>query len=514
MRKNRSTLIRYTFIASMVAYLGVLILDLIERAGWIGQATESGLRFAMVAAVVGSISLYARGGNLTRTARTALLASTIMLTLHQFLRFSADVTAWDSIPVIGNLGAAHEFAEKGLRGLWACGFIVFYFSMVKSAEDARLELTRAQEVLIRDARMSALGQLASGIAHDLNNALTPVVTYAALLNDERLDSDQKTWVEAISQAGRNISQVVKNLQLLYRQDDTNPPPECIEVRELCDQVALLTRPKWKDFPERTGHCINFQVDVEPRSSRLRGSLTEIRQVLINLIFNAAEAMPEGGRVTLKALTRDKSLVIEVSDSGIGMNTDQLQHCFDPFYTSKQEGTGLGLSACQSVVARHGGSVEVESQPGRGTTVRIILPAATQCATEPDSVAQSDQTSGARLLYVDDDPAVRDSMVSLCDSLGIEIEAVEDGPTALKRLRAMPCRAVITDLAMPGMDGIELTAAIKDSCSSVPVVVVSGWTKSDVLRRFRKGHAPDGVLEKPVTSGVLQTALAELPMHPD
>jgi len=373
------------------------------------------------------------------------------------------------------------------------------------------DLRQSQEIVVRQERMRAIGQMASGTAHELNNLLTPIVHCSELLL-ERTDSEPESreQLELISRAAHDAADVVRRLQLVHGRG--HGPIETVNLDELLQEIPDLTRPKWHNEALQTGREVVFDLqldDVPP----VQGNPTELRQVLMNFVFNAVEAMPDGGRVTLRLRALAQKVLVEVTDTGIGMNKEERKRCLDPFFTTKEEGAGLGLSVCHGIVEGYGGSLEIDSDATQGTTVRMILPctdvASKEAVSEDDDAGSQPPPSNLRILYVEDDDRVRASFGFMAGSLGWQVDLAEDGPTGLAMFQSAAYDVVVTDLGMPGMDGKEVTQLVKQIRPETSVVVISGWAEKRVLEAFQGETKPDFVLPKPTDMDYLEKTLAKI-----
>jgi signal transduction histidine kinase len=233
-------------------------------------------------------------------------------------------------------------------------------------------LRRSQEENMRHERLRSLGRMASGIAHDINNALTPATLYAQLLLDHQvLSSEARNDLIVIQQAIDDVSHTVTRIKDFYRGPDANTPRGPIEVGCLLEQVIELTRARWADLPRQ--HRIVVEVRNE-HSSPILGVQAEVRDALANLVLNAIDAMPEGGTLTLRSRGSYRHVTLEICDTGVGMSEEVRARCLDPFFTTKgKHGTGLGLAMVYGMAARHGAALEIDSEPGAGTVIRLVFP---------------------------------------------------------------------------------------------------------------------------------------------
>jgi PAS domain S-box-containing protein len=390
------------------------------------------------------------------------------------------------------------------------------------------DLRQSQQTVMQQERLRALGQMASGIAHDINNAISPMTLYTeSLLEGEPNLSDRaRDYLTTMQRSIEDVTQTVSRMREFYRQREPEIVLAPIDLNRLAQQVAELTRARWRDVPQERGIVINLQPELASNLPSVMGAEGEIRDALTNLIFNAVDAMPEGGTLTLRTRAVPASgrpgeaesaafVRLEVCDTGVGMDEETKQHCLEPFFTTKGErGTGLGLAMVYGMVQRHSADIELESQPGKGTTVRLSFPVSAPVMT---SVARPSApphpAQRLRLLLVDDDPLI---IKSLRDTLGGDghlITAADSGQKGIEAFiaaekRGEPFAVVITDLGMPHVDGRKVAAAVKAASPSTPVILLSGWGQRLVAQNDVPPHV-DRVLNKPPKLHELRSALAEL-----
>lgn len=377
-------------------------------------------------------------------------------------------------------------------------------------EDALAQLEDAQEQLVQQERLRAISELASGIAHDLNNTLAPVVAYSEVsLCDQQLAGEQRSRLETIAKAAQDAAAIVSALRDAYCKPEDAQLNEHVRVDELARQVMELTRPRWRDEVQRHGRNIDFRLELQGVPP-VKGRTSELRDLLTNLIFNAVDAMPAGGAITLRLSAESGFCLIEVADTGVGMNAEEHRRCLEPFYTTKQNTrSGLGLSICHGVVRRHGGRLEFDSTPGRGTTARVFLPA----VVDHDKNGRSSKVEGPhvveppalRILHIDDDARVRGATALLLRKLGQHVDSAASGAEGLRMFRHGRYDLVLTDLGMPDVDGRQVVRRVRASRPDVPIVMMTGWGASktgDLTDRER----PDYLLDKPVRLAELREIL--------
>jgi signal transduction histidine kinase len=379
-------------------------------------------------------------------------------------------------------------------------------------EDALAKLKDAQTQLIQQERMNALAQMASGIAHDFNNVLMPIVGLSGVLMDtDRPWNDRKGVTEMLSMiraAGDDARRIVRRLRQIYKEEE--PQHESIDLSQVVEGAVSLTAPKWKQEMNAKGAGVEVVTEFEPIPP-INGDASELREALTNLIFNAVDAMPEGGALTLRLKPNGEgSVVLEVCDTGVGMDDEVLRRCAEPSFTTKGEhGTGLGLPMVLGIVARHGGNMKVDSTPAEGTTIRMWFPV----PAAPNVVTGAGRAEPAllrplRVLVVDDEAQSRTLVARFLKTDGHEVTAAEGGRKALALFGQGEFDLVITDRAMPLMSGDEVAVRIRDAAPATPVIMLTGF--GDIM--MDKGEVPPGVtrvMPKPVTRKELGRVIADV-----
>ncbi|MET0625207.1 MAG: ATP-binding protein [Pyrinomonadaceae bacterium] len=379
------------------------------------------------------------------------------------------------------------------------------------AEQARLyvkELSRYVEEqerirvqFLQVEKLSAVGSLASGVAHDFNNCLAVIRGRAELMLKYNPDPKLRRGLELIVQSARDGAKTVKRIQDFARQrQDRDFEP--VSVDQLLFDASEITRPRWKGEAEAAGAQINFAVSNRS-GAHVLGDASELRDVLVNIIFNAVDAMPAGGRLTLAAEQRDEKVVVTVEDTGGGMSPEVRSRVFDPFFTTKGvEGMGLGLSVSYGVIRRHGGTIRVESEVGRGSTFRVVLPLLGCAGLSQGEGAQArahetpnQRCSMTRILVVDDEDPVRELLRDILEDEGVEVTLAANGAEALARFEPGKFDAVLTDIGMPGMNGWELLRHVSERDQRVPLAVITGWGEL-VSTHEEKAARVEWVLTKP------------------
>lgn len=397
--------------------------------------------------------------------------------------------------------------------------------LYESLQRAYDDLRQTRAAAMQEERLRALGQMASGIAHDINNALSPVSLYTeSLLETEPGLSDRaRGQLETIRRGVDDVAKTVARMREFYRQREEQIELAPVDANQMVQQVLDLTRAHWSDMALRRGITIQVVTELAPDLPRIMAVEAEIREALTNLVINAVDAMPVGGTLALRTrragAATDQSVIVEVIDNGVGMDEETHRRCLEPFFTTKGErGTGLGLPMVFGVVQRHSAGIEIDSAPGAGTTVRLMFAVPTSVIVEPGrALAVLDVPRHLRLLLVDDDPVLLNSLRDALEIDGHVVVATGGGQAGIDALHAAvrrgePFAAVITDLGMPYVDGRKVAAAVKNASPATPVILLSGWGQ----RLIAEGDAPehvDHVLAKPPKLHDLREALTALCRQP-
>jgi len=386
----------------------------------------------------------------------------------------------------------------------------------EALQQAYDDLRKTQQQFLQQERLRALGQMASGIAHDINNAISPVALYAeALLEREpNLSARGRSHLEIIQRAVDDVAQTVARMGEFYRQREPQAALVPVNFNKLVRQVVDLTQARWSDMALQRGAAIEMRLEFAQELAPVAVAENEIRDALVNLVFNAVDAMPRGGVLTLRtrqSSTGAPSVILEVIDNGIGMDEETKRRCLEPFFTTKgTRGTGLGLAMVYGVAQRHGATLEVESEPDRGTLVRLVFIAAETEATVA-SGRHKPPVKPMKILIVDDDPMLLKSVRDALENDGHEVTTANGGQAGIDAFLAShaagkPYPVVITDLGMPHVDGSKVAAAIKATLPSTIVLMLTGWGR----RLIAEGEMPpgvDAVLSKPPKIAELRAALA-------
>ena len=362
----------------------------------------------------------------------------------------------------------------------------------------RHEAQREQE--IHAQKMAALGELSFGVAHNVNNTLTGILGRAQLiLRNSNDPAKVEAGLELIIKSAEDGAHIIRRIQDFARQRPSREF-ETIALAELLKDACEMTRPRWESRSEFAP--IRFALHADCKA-QIKGDPVELREVLVNMVYNAVDAMPSGGEVRVSIQeTRDR-VIIHITDTGTGMGPEVKQRLFDPFFTTKgKAGTGMGLAVSFGIIRRHEGSIEVDSEVGRGTTFKISLPKVTQEAPETQSVGTSEVTIAPsedklRVLVVDDETHVREVLIEALEAEGCEVVSAQSGEIALALFDQHEGKfdGIFTDIGMPDMSGWELVSEIRQRSQTMPIAIISGWADAISLETKNAVKA-DWVVAKP------------------
>ena len=374
-----------------------------------------------------------------------------------------------------------------------------------SLESAYDDLKHTQQAALQQERLRALGQMASGIAHDINNAISPVSVYTQSLleRETNLSPQVRRYLETVDRVVKDVAATVGRMRDFYRRNDADSELKALNLNELIPQVVELTRARWNDMPQQRGIVIRVVSQLENGLPLVLGNAAELREAVTNLIFNAVDAMPKGGTITVRTISADdsagtKRVRFEIEDSGVGMDENTRRRCLEPFFTTKGErGTGLGLAMVYGAAQRHKAVLDIRSAPGKGTCM-ILDFAATETKEEEQPVKVT-MVPALRILLVDDDPSVLESTRFVLELDGHSVVSADGGRAGIDALReakssAQPYDVLVTDLGMPYVDGNEVARTSKELFPATMVVLLTGWGTQ--MGEGGKQTHMDHVLPKP------------------
>ena len=391
------------------------------------------------------------------------------------------------------------------------------------------ELRRTQEVVVQQERLRALGQMASGVAHDVNNALTPIVGYSDLLTClmPGMPEPAARALNVIKKSGEDIARIVARMREFYRRRDNSEALSWVEMNSLVDEVIELTRPRWRDLSQRQGISITIERNLAADLPSFLGDPSEIREAFTNLIFNSVDALSSGGKISFTTRTvpgpvskktgqPTTQIQVEVRDNGVGMDEKTRQRCLEPFFSTKAKhgGTGLGLAMVYGMVTRHESIINIESAPGQGTAIQLTFPIREQIAPAAPEPAQriAKPPRSLHVLCIDDESVIREILNDSLKTFNHRVTTASSGKDGIELFRVaikqnQPYQAVITDLGMPEMDGHQVARIIKAESPKTPVIMLTGW---GTIMKEEGETAPevDAIIAKPARIDELNALLLE------
>ena len=375
-------------------------------------------------------------------------------------------------------------------------------------ERALEELRTTQQHVIQQERLAALGTMAGGIAHDFNNALSIILGYGELLLREAEEGLTRADVEAalkmIITAAEDGANIVHRLHEFHRPGDSGDLRIPLDLNGLIEQAVTLTRPRWHTQSLAAGHPITITTELVPIPAVL-GDAAELREAFANLIFNAVDAMKErGGSIAIRTRADQKNVTLQIADTGTGMTEEVRARCLEPFFTTKGDrGTGLGLAMVFGIIQRHAGTIDIASTPGAGTTFTLQFPA--EALSGETSVATAAAAGRPlHILLVEDQPVLCDLLSQYLTRDCHTVDTASDGKAALEKYATGKYDVVITDQAMPQMNGAQLAAELKRINPAQRIVLLTGVGEADLDRT----PAIDVLVRKPVSLAALRQALVQ------
>ena len=370
------------------------------------------------------------------------------------------------------------------------------------------QLSAAQEQLVQAEKARALSDIAGGIAHEFNNLLAIILGKTQLALERTESNGVREDLGVIEETAWRAADTVRRL-LAFVATPAEEGMAPVDLNALAQDVVTFTRALWKNDAEARGVKIEVITDLA-ESAMVHGTATELREALTNVILNAIDAMPRGGRITIRTLRREQAVELMVSDTGEGMSTEVQSRIFDPFFTTRSpQRAGLGLSVVHGIIGRHHGRIEVQSQAGHGATFTLGLPEARTPAPvwSLPSPAPPRPTETGTILVIEDEEHLRRMLLDTLAAAGHTVEGAANGLEGLARFQRGTFDVVITDLSMPECSGLDVTRAVKKMSPTTPVVMITGW--GDVMTPERMGSSGvDLVLVKPFKMERVMSVLAD------
>ena len=372
-------------------------------------------------------------------------------------------------------------------------------------ESAYEELKTAHERMVQTEKLRAMGEMASGIAHDFNNMLAVILGRTQLVMDDVKDDKVKKGIQIIEQAALDAAKTVKRLQdsTRIRVEHTLEP---LDVNQVVKDVLKMVEPRMTELQQTKGITIKVEQKLG-KTGQVSGDAAELREALLNILFNAMDSMTMSGKLTVKSEQDEDWVQISITDTGVGIPDKMKNRIFEPFFTTKaSKGSGLGLSVTYGIIARHGGMIKFDSVVGQGTTFYIRLPLAVDAAKKETKKGKAATAKTANILVVDDEPEVLKALGLNLEHFGHWVKGFTSGAEAIKAFKDGNYDLVITDLGMPEVSGWDVTRAIKEIQPDMPVLLITGWT-IDLDEEQKK--IVDGIIAKPFSRDSLSSAIAQV-----
>jgi CheY-like chemotaxis protein/anti-sigma regulatory factor (Ser/Thr protein kinase) len=320
--------------------------------------------------------------------------------------------------------------------------------------------------------MKALGELTGGIVHEFNNILTPVLGYTQILKGKLKDPLLEGYIELIENSAMDGARIVKRIQEYAKIKKKIKEP--VDIDKAVMQCVEITKPRWTSESQIERKFIDVQMELKS-GSIVEGVPTEVREVIVNLISNAVDAMPSGGVIKIKSYNDSDEVVIKLIDNGIGMDKEIREKIFEPFFTTKNErGNGLGLSIVLSIINDMGGSIEVESEKGKGTEFTVRIPICTSAVKSNILRIKKLSCRNLKILIIDDQEAVAKTVSEMLITLGHDVIYAVNEKEAVKKFIDNDIECVLCDLAMPESTGIQMSEKLGRLKTGIPFILMTGW----------------------------------------
>ena len=410
------------------------------------------------------------------------------------------------------------------QGIWFVGFhrkpepptederqffnFIFYILHQLLEKRALLELKHKYEKHFHHLeRMKLVGELASGAAHHLNNILSVIIGKAQILGKKLESTAFERDIQLILRAAQDGAVSIRRLQDVIIRRSEMEEFTLVNINQLIEEVIESLRPKFEKEAQFKG--IHYDLDLNFTPVRaIRGDAVSLREAILNIIQNALEAMPNGGKLSIQTSDKDNKVLLFISDTGVGIPPDIQKKIFEPFFTTKgSKGNGLGLSIVAETIKKHHGTVYVDSIPNKGTIFMIELPVANKrvlpFSPQKEMITPTDKFY--KVLLVDDEGIVRETLAEMLEEEGFEVSMAANADEALLKFQKVKPDAVFTDLSMPGINGIELARRIKQLDSRVPVLIITGWNQMD-SQMIQSNKFVDGIIQKPFEANRIREEL--------
>jgi signal transduction histidine kinase len=374
-------------------------------------------------------------------------------------------------------------------------------------KDRYEEEKQLQEKLVESEKLRAMGLMASGVAHDFNNMLAIIFGNIDLAEVEDNKDMLLKRLAKIRKAAVDSANVIKRLQKFTKTNSEDTPFQPVKLNDLVREAIEISTPMWKDGPQAKGISVEIVDALTEEEFIILGNETDLREAVINMIFNSVNAMPQGGKIHLAMYMKNESIYLELSDNGVGMTEETKRRIFDPFFTTKGiDHSGLGMSMLYGTIKRHNGSIDIKTKPGKGTKFTIVLPKEREKIEKIekrdeklDSVAE---IRGANIMIIDDEPEIGEVLSEILSTQGHQTCVFDSGRSGIEAFNKGSYEILITDLGMPGVSGWEVINIARQIKPGVVIGIITGW---DISEEEVKQKGVDFLINKPFRADyVLQT----------
>ncbi|MFA5523958.1 MAG: ATP-binding protein [Tissierellales bacterium] len=364
--------------------------------------------------------------------------------------------------------------------------------------------------ILSTEKLRALGELAGGVAHDFNNLLTTILGFSQIALTQELEDDIEEYFSIIYKSAIDGKRIVDRIQSYNRKYFDQNKEDCL-INSIVESAIDMVKPRWKNYYETNGTSLVIIKDIKSRG-KINCVEHEIREVIINLLSNAMDSMEDGGTLTIKTYDQDDKVVVEIGDTGSGIPEEIQKEVFEPFYSTKGEkGTGLGLSIAKDIMSSHNGSIQLESILGKGTTIKLFFTRTTiekksDISCDSDTYTNKDMNRDLNILVIDDIGQVGHTIVQMLKAIGINGDIEIESVKAIHRLEEKDYDVIICDLAMPEINGIDLSVIIKEHYPNIKFILLTGWPGNLKEEDYEN---IDFILRKPITIEELTQAIKEV-----
>jgi signal transduction histidine kinase len=377
-----------------------------------------------------------------------------------------------------------------------------------SIENLNKEITERKKMeaaLLQTEKLRAMGVMTSGVAHDFNNILAIISGHTQLLEGNYKEDKKLTDItRTIYKAAEDGAGIVRRMRQFTKMERDTSMFVSVNIKKVLEDAVDFLKPRWMNIAIVGRNPFDMNMDDIKEVPSILGNPSELREVFINIINNAMDAMPGGGRISFRTWSGKDTVFVRITDTGEGMSEEVKERIFDPFFTTKRaEGSGLGMSISYSVIKRHDGKIEVESEEGKGTAFNLSIPICKEAvqkivSTEP---GQEITTRKLRILVVDDENNLCVLLDGFLSSAGHDVKAITSGKEAIELIKSEEYDLVLSDLVMPGLSGYDVIQALDKLDKRPKVGLITGW-KEEIENKDKEGLNVDFILRKPFDLTVL------------